>query len=118
MRTIIARRGSKCRPNGEPEKRGGVPLSLMILVDRKLTEQRHCYGIGFVALLRSGQERAFDLRRAQAYVADDLACNGIANKGYERCLLPGWSRHGVRTIDSMRAVRNQTGCNRRFRQAG
>jgi hypothetical protein len=44
-------RGSERRPESEQEKRPGMALSLMILVDRKLPEQGHWHGVGFVALL-------------------------------------------------------------------
>src|SRR5438445_4357795 len=43
--------GSERRPEREQEERAGMALSLMMLVDRKLSEQGHWNRGGFVALL-------------------------------------------------------------------
>ena len=41
-----------------------MPLSLIVLVHRELTEKRDGHGIGAIALLRPGEKRALDLRGA------------------------------------------------------
>jgi len=43
--------GSERRPEREQEEQAGMALSLMMLVDRKLSEQGHWNRGGFVALL-------------------------------------------------------------------
>lgn len=53
--------------------------ALMVLVDRKLPKKRGRHWIGLVALLRFGQERALDLRRAQGDVADDVRRGRMAD---------------------------------------
>ena len=64
---------------GEHQQRSGMPLAVVIFVDRQLAEQRDRHGIGLVTLMRLRQERAFDLRRTQGDVANDLAGRGIAD---------------------------------------
>src|SRR5262249_14346211 len=56
------------RAEGEEEQRSRIALSLMILVNGKLAEQRRRQRVGSVALLRLGQESPLDLRGAQGDV--------------------------------------------------
>ena len=56
--------GGKSRHEREQEEGPGMPLSLIVLVHRELTEKRDGYGIREVALLRSGEKCALDLRGA------------------------------------------------------
>jgi hypothetical protein len=56
--------GVQRRLEREQQKGHGMPLSLIVLVHRELTEQRDGQGIGAVALLRLGEKRALNLRGA------------------------------------------------------
>ncbi len=60
----------------EQQEGRGVPLALIVLTDGELTEKRDGQRIGLVALLRLGQEGAFDLRGAQGDIANDPARGG------------------------------------------
>ena len=64
-------RHNQRRPQREQQQRRRMSLPLERLVHCKLAEQRGGHRIWLVALLRLGQERALDLRGAQADVADD-----------------------------------------------
>jgi hypothetical protein len=72
-------RCSQCRPQGEKKQRACVPSILMIFVNRKLSKKRNRHWIGLVALLRFGQERALDLRRAQGHVTYDVRRGRVAS---------------------------------------
>src|SRR5216683_6605490 len=72
-------RCAQCRCQREQQQRTRVALSLIGVVDRQLPQQRRRYGIGLVALMRLGEELAFDLGGAQGHVTDDQLCAGIAD---------------------------------------
>jgi hypothetical protein len=59
-----------------------MPLSLVALVHRELTEEHDGYGVGAVALLRLEEERALDLRSAQGDVTGDPSRRGVGDDGY------------------------------------
>jgi hypothetical protein len=67
------------RPEREQQEGRGMAVALIVLIDRELTEKRDWYRIGPVALLRLGQERAFDVRGAQGDIADDPPRCGIGD---------------------------------------
>src|SRR5208282_1215525 len=71
--------GSQRRAKSEEQERARMTAALMILVDGKLAEERNRHRVGLVALLRLGQERPLDLRRAQGDVADNLRRSGVAD---------------------------------------
>jgi hypothetical protein len=61
-----------------------MPLSLIVLVHRELTEKRDGHRVGPVALLRLGEERALDLCSAQGDVADDPSLCGVGDYVHPR----------------------------------
>ena len=71
--------GSQRRAQREEKEGARMTAALMILVDRKLAQQRHRHRVGLVALLRFGQESPLDLRCAQGHVADNLLRSGVAD---------------------------------------
>lgn len=71
--------GAQRRFEREQQQGGGVSLFLKILVDGELAEQHDGHGIGAVALLRLGKERALDLRGAESHIADDPSRRGVGD---------------------------------------
>src|SRR3954469_9232725 len=74
----IARR-AQCRRKRKGQERARMTSALMQAVDGKLTEQCNRNSVRHIALARSREKRALNLRSAQAYVADDPAARSLAN---------------------------------------
>src|SRR6266852_1904942 len=70
------------RLEGEQQEGYGVPLSLIVLVHRELTEKYDRHRVRAVALLRLREERALYLRSAQGNVADDTSRRGVGDDVY------------------------------------
>ena len=75
----ISRDARNAVRKSKKKQRACVPSTLMIFVNRKLSKKRDRHWIGLVALLRFGQERALDLRRAQGHVTDDVQRGRMAD---------------------------------------
>ena len=71
-----------------------MPLSLIVLVNRELTEQRGGHGVGAVASLRFGEKSARDLCSAQSDITDDPSRYGIGDDIHarDRCGVIGDAR--------------------------
>lgn len=85
-----AANGLGCAQGGferKPQEVRGVALSLIILVYGELAEQYGRHGIGAVALLRLGKERAFDVRSAQSDVTYDAPRRRVGDDTHARDII-------------------------------
>lgn len=65
--------GTQGTPKGKDQQRGSMALALISPVDGQLTQERDRYGVRLIPLQSFRQEGAFNLRRTQRYIANDLS---------------------------------------------